>query len=196
MLAGFGTGISMIIAIGAQNAFVLRQGIRRESVLPVVAICALSDVVLIASGVAGMGTLVASYPVALTIVAVFGGLFLIGYGVLAAKRAFRPSSMAASGTRVGSTRQAVLTCLGLTWLNPHVYLDTVLILGTIAAAHGTQRWSFAVGATFASILWFIGLGFGARFLTPLFARTAAWRVLDSVIAVTMAVLGVTLLTRV
>ncbi|GAA2979067.1 LysE/ArgO family amino acid transporter [Actinokineospora diospyrosa] len=193
VLAGFGTGLSLIIAIGAQNAFVLRQGILRQSVLPVVAICAVSDLVLIVLGVGGMGTLVAAYPTTLTVVAVIGGLFLLAYSLLAAKRAFRPSGLSAVGNGAGSTRAAVLTCLGLTWLNPHVYLDTVVLLGTIAAAHGTARWEFAVGAAVASVCWFAGLGFGARLLTPVFARAASWRVLDAVIAATMAALGVSLL---
>ncbi|GAA3047380.1 LysE/ArgO family amino acid transporter [Actinokineospora globicatena] len=192
VLAGFGTGLSLIIAIGSQNAFVLRQGILRQSVLPVVVICAVSDAVLIALGVGGMGAVVAAQPVALTVVAIVGGLFLLGYGLLAAKRAVRPSALSTTGTGAGSTRTAVLTCLGLTWLNPHVYLDTVLLLGTIAAAQGSARWAFAVGATLASVCWFAGLGFGARLLTPVFARAASWRVLDAVIAVTMTALGVSL----
>ncbi|RLK62306.1 LysE/ArgO family amino acid transporter [Actinokineospora cianjurensis] len=193
VLAGFGTGLSLIIAIGSQNAFVLRQGILRQSVLPVVAICTVSDAVLIALGAGGMGAVVAAQPVALTVVAIIGGVFLMGYGLMAARRAVRASTLSAVGAGAGSTRAAVLTCLGLTWLNPHVYLDTVLLLGTIAAAHGTDRWSFAAGAVLASVCWFAGLGFGARLLTPVFARAASWRVLDAVIAATMTALGVSLL---
>jgi L-lysine exporter family protein LysE/ArgO len=195
-VAGFGTGLSLIVAIGAQNAFVLRQGIRRDGVLAVVAICALSDAALIALGVGGVGAVVAAYPRVLTVVGIVGGAFLLCYGFLAARRAFRPSAMNVTGNPAGSARRIVLTCLALTWLNPHVYLDTVLLLGTVAAHRGDLRWAFGAGATLASLCWFAALGFGARLLTGFFARPSSWRVLDGLVAATMVALGVSLVVGV
>ncbi|MGW2050742.1 LysE/ArgO family amino acid transporter [Streptomyces sp. NPDC001858] len=193
--AGFGTGLSLIVAIGAQNAFVLRQGIRRDAVLAVVGICALSDALLIALGVGGVGALVVAWPDALTVVGWIGGLFLLGYGALAARRVFRPAgALAAEGEGTGSLRRAVLTCLALTWLNPHVYLDTVFLLGSVAADRGPLRWTFGLGAAFASVCWFAALGFGARLLGRFLTRPAAWRVLDGLVAATMIALGVLLVT--
>ncbi|MFD4575440.1 LysE/ArgO family amino acid transporter [Streptomyces sp. NPDC058417] len=193
--AGFGTGLSLIVAIGAQNAFVLRQGVRRDAVLAVVGICALSDALLITLGVAGVGALVVAWPGVLTAVAWLGGAFLLGYGALAARRVVRPGggALEAGGEAVGSRRRAVLTCLAMTWLNPHVYLDTVFLLGTVAADQGPLRWTFGLGAATASLCWFAALGFGARLLGRFLARPAAWRVLDGLVAATMIVLGVTLI---
>ncbi|SES30684.1 L-lysine exporter family protein LysE/ArgO [Lentzea flaviverrucosa] len=186
LLLGFGTMMTLIVAIGAQNAFVLRQGLRRQAVVEVVAVCALSDAILVAVGVAGFGVIVKKFPQAITVAAVVGGIFLLGYGFLAARRAFRPSALNA-GTETSS--RPVLTALALTWLNPHVYLDTLVLLGSIAAG----RWLFGVGAVTASITWFVALGFGARLLSPLFAKPRAWRVLDGLIAAVMITLGVTLI---
>ncbi|MFJ6728733.1 MULTISPECIES: LysE/ArgO family amino acid transporter [unclassified Streptomyces] len=193
--AGFGTGLSLIVAIGAQNAFVLRQGVRRDAVLAVVGICALSDALLITLGVAGVGALVVAWPGVLTAVAWLGGAFLLGYGALAARRVVRPGggALETGGEAVGSRRRAVLTCLAMTWLNPHVYLDTVFLLGTVAADQGPLRWTFGLGAATASLCWFAALGFGARLLSRFLARPAAWRVLDGLVAATMIVLGVTLI---
>ncbi|GAB2789292.1 LysE/ArgO family amino acid transporter [Streptomyces chlorus] len=193
--AGFGTGLSLIVAIGAQNAFVLRQGVRREAVLAVVGICAVSDALLIALGVGGVGALVVAWPGALTAVGWIGGVFLLGYGVLAARRAVRPvgTGLEAEGEAVTSRRRAVLTCLAMTWLNPHVYLDTVFLLGSVAADHGPLRWTFGLGAVLASLCWFAVLGFGARLLSRFLARPTAWRVLDGLVAATMIVLGCTLI---
>ncbi|MFJ4623181.1 LysE/ArgO family amino acid transporter [Streptomyces sp. NPDC088812] len=191
--AGFGTGLSLIVAIGAQNAFVLRQGIRREAVLAVVGICALSDAVLITLGVAGVGALVVAWPGALTAVAWVGGAFLLCYGALAARRVLRPGgALRTEGEATGSRRRAVLTCLAMTWLNPHVYLDTVFLLGSVAADRGPLRWTFGLGAAVASLCWFAALGFGARRLGRHLSRPAAWRVLDGLVAATMIALGVTL----
>ncbi|BDD76692.1 LysE/ArgO family amino acid transporter [Streptomyces violaceoruber] len=191
--AGFGTGLSLIVAIGAQNAFVLRQGVRRDAVLAVVGICALSDVVLIALGVGGVGAVVVAWPGALTAVGWIGGAFLLCYGALAARRVFRPSgALRADGAAAGSRRRAVLTCLALTWLNPHVYLDTVFLLGSVAADRGPLRWTFGLGAAAASLVWFAALGFGARYLGRFLSRPVAWRVLDGLVAATMIVLGVSL----
>jgi L-lysine exporter family protein LysE/ArgO len=182
------------VAIGAQNAFVLRQGLRQELVGPVVTICAASDAVLILAGVAGLGALVAHAPDMLTLVRVFGGVFLLGYAVLAARRAMAPGSLRTdTGPRPTSRWQVLATCVALTWLNPHVYLDTVLLLGSVAASQGADRWWFALGATSGSVLWFSGLGYGARVLRPMFARPAAWRMLDVLVAATMTAIGVSLL---
>ncbi|MFF4906527.1 LysE/ArgO family amino acid transporter [Streptomyces sp. NPDC001260] len=194
--AGFGTGLSLIVAIGAQNAFVLRQGIRRDAVLAVVGICALSDAALIALGVGGVGAVVVAYPQALTAVGWIGGAFLLCYGALAARRVFRPQGvLRTEGEATGSRRRAVLTCLALTWLNPHVYLDTVFLLGSIAADRGALRWTFGLGAAFASLCWFAALGFGGRLLGRVLARPAAWRVLDGLVAATMIGIGGMLVVR-
>lgn len=195
LAAGLGTGLSLIVAIGAQNAFVLRQGLRREHVPAIVTVCAVSDLVLIACGVAGLGALVQSRPGLLHAIAFAGAAFLVGYGLLAARRALRPAPASPQGPAdaagpAGGVRRSVLTCMGLTWLNPHVYLDTVLLLGSVAAGYGTHRWFFAVGAGTASVFWFAGLGFGARYARPVFARPGAWRVLDSAIAVVMLAIAV------
>ncbi|WP_020077121.1 LysE/ArgO family amino acid transporter [Cryocola sp. 340MFSha3.1] len=197
MLATFFTGLgsaaSLIVAIGAQNAFVLRQGLRREHVLPIVLICVISDALLIAAGVAGIGVLVKNAPIALEIVSWAGFAFLLGYAVFAARRALKPESLTASGAVAGSLAAAVGTCLAITWLNPHVYLDTVLLLGSLSASHGDPgRWIFGAGAATASLLWFGLLGFGARFAAPVFAKPIAWRILDGGIAVLMVALAILL----
>jgi len=194
-LAGLGLGLSLIVVIGAQNAYVLRQGVRMQHIVAVVAICTASDAVLIVLGISGVGFLVTSFPVALTVIRFGGAAFLIGYGLLAARRFFVRQSLQADASAVGPSRRAVvLTVLALTWLNPHVYLDTVLLLGSVANTHGGDgRWAFGLGAVIASALWFALLGFGARFLGPLFARPVAWRILDAAIAVTMVALGIRLL---
>jgi L-lysine exporter family protein LysE/ArgO len=194
-LAGLGLGASLIVAIGAQNAFVLRQGLRREHIGIVIVICAASDVALIALGVAGAGALVAAAPWFVTVARIAGAAFLMLYALLAARRALRPSpeSLHADAARRSPQASAVaITCLALTWLNPHVYLDTVVLLGSIASTHGDLRWAFGAGAAVASILWFTGIGLGARALAPLFARPVAWRVLDAIVAVVMLVVAVTL----
>ena len=191
LAAGFGTGLSLIVAIGSQNAFLLQQGLRGGAVAPLVVICAVSDLVLIGLGVSGIGAVLGRWPTAIGVIAVGGGLFLIAYGALAARRAFRASVMTVGEERT-SLRKAVLSCVGFTWLNPHVYLDTVLLLGSVAVAHGDGRWLFGLGAGIASAVWFSALGFGARRLAGVFARPAAWRVLDVFIAVTMTALGVSM----
>jgi L-lysine exporter family protein LysE/ArgO len=216
LLAGLGLGFSLIIAIGAQNLFVLRQGLRREHVLAVAAVCAASDAVLIALGVSGIGLVLQAVPWLVDVVRWAGAVFLVGYGLIAARRAWRPSGAAlasadtvddadsrgsspadSSGAagRVAVTARAtlapaLLTCLALTWLNPHVYLDTVFLLGTVANTHGDARWIFAAGAMTASVLWFFGLAFGSRFLSRWLSTPRAWRIVDAVIAVVMIALGV------
>lgn len=194
LLIGFITTMGLIVAIGAQNAFVLRQGIRGEHVAVVVALCTVSDLVLIAAGVAGFGILVAAHPEAITVARVGGAAFLVGYGILAAVRAARPSGLAPSEATPERVAGVVLSCLALTFLNPHVYLDTVVLLGALANEHHDGRWLFGAGAVTASAVWFTTLGFGARRLRTLFAAPAAWRILDGLIAVTMLGLAVAILT--
>ncbi len=237
-MAGLGFGLSLIVAIGAQNAFVLRQGLLRSHVLAVVTVCAVSDIALIGLGIGGVGIAFEQLPWLMLVARVGGAAFLLVYAALAARRAVRPGVLTTdvetpgaaealvgagtspatsgampttSGTRptASSTPPAasgspavrasagllatVLTCVALTWLNPHVYLDTLVLLGSVANTHGDSRWLFGIGAAVASILWFSALGYGARFLRPLFARPAAWRVLDGIIAVMMAAIAVSLL---
>lgn len=193
-IAGLGFGLSLIIAIGAQNAFVLRQGLRKEHVLVIVAICAISDALLIALGVAGLGALIQQVPWLLMVIELIGGLFLVGYGVLAAKRAIKPNALTADvGGAPISMKVAVATALALTYLNPHVYLDTVLLLGSIAGTYEDNRWWFATGAMIGSVVWFSTLGFGARLLAPVFKKATAWRVLDVIISLVMLTLGTSLL---
>ena len=194
LLSGLASGLSLIVAIGAQNAFVLRQGVQRSHVLLVVAVCALSDVVLIALGVAGVGALIELAPGVLEVVRWAGAAFLLAYGLMAALRAVRgtQASQPVAGQK-GTWVAALGTCLALTWLNPHVYLDTVLLLGSLAGTHGADgRWWFAGGAGLGSIAWFAALGTGARFLAPVFARPDSWRVLDGGIALVMVALAVML----
>ncbi len=191
-LFGFVSSISLIAAIGAQNAFVLRQGIRNEHVLPVVTLCAASDLLLILAGIAGVGALVTAHP-GLTTVARYGGAaFLIGYAVLAARRALRPAALNPADAAPARLGPVLLTCLALTFLNPHVYLDTVVLLGTLANQQREGRWLFGAGAAVASAVWFFGLGFGARRLAGVFASPRTWRVLDWLIAATMLALGISL----
>ncbi|MCD7101497.1 LysE/ArgO family amino acid transporter [Pseudoclavibacter sp. 13-3] len=204
---GLMTGLSLIVAIGSQNAYLLRLGVTasRSVMLPVVTVCALSDAVLIIAGVAGVGALVQSLPVVMTVIRALGAAFLIGYGVLAAKRALKPTAMvvgagtgrgADAGGDAGQARRSLvsvlLTVLAFTWLNPHVYIDTVVLLGSLAQ-HQTHPWWWAAGAILSSFIWFYALGFGARMLRPLFEKPRAWQILDVCIAVIMFVLGLRLL---
>ncbi|MCW2679757.1 MAG: Lysine efflux permease [Frankiales bacterium] len=192
--SGMGLGLALIVAIGAQNAFVLRQGLRGEHVPAVVAVCAMSDLVLITAGVAGTGALLDRVPELVTVLRWAGAAFLLAYAVVALRRAARPAgALVAEAGRRTPLVPTVLTACALTWLNPHVYLDTVVLLGSVAAAHGPLRWHFGAGAAVGSVLWFSALGAGARLLRPVFARPAAWRVLDGGIAVVMALLAVGLL---
>ncbi|MCC0036437.1 MAG: amino acid transporter [Hoeflea sp.] len=195
-IAGLLLGGSLIIAIGAQNAFILRQGLLRQHVFILCLICALSDALLIGLGVAGLGAIISGSALLIGVVTLGGAAFLAVYAFMALRRAISPSALHAARTAPGSLKAAVLMCLAFTLLNPHVYLDTVLLVGGLSGRYeGTARLAFALGAMSASFLWFFGLGYGARVLEPLFARPSAWRVLDGLIALVMAALSFSLLTR-
>lgn len=190
LLAGLLTGGSLIVAIGAQNAYVLRQGLLRRHVLAVVLVCLVSDVVLIAAGVSGIGAVADRAPWAIEVVRWLGVAFLVGYALMTLRRVFRATGLDTAEVAASETLcSVVLRVVALTWLNPHVYLDTVLLIGSIAATHDADvaggRWWFAAGAMVASAVWFGGLGFGARALAPVLARPRAWQVLDVSVAVTM-----------
>ncbi len=192
-LDGLLTGLSLIVAIGAQNAFLLRQGLRRVRVGAIVAVCTLSDFALIVAGVSGIGAVVQHAGWALVLVRWIGIAFLSWYGVSSAWRARRRSALTATPDDPRSRGAVVRRALAFTWLNPHVYLDTVVLLGSVANAHGPSgRWWFAAGAGTASALWFSGLGFGARLVAPLLATARAWQILDLLIGVTMLLLALKL----
>ncbi len=189
-LPGFLLGASLILAIGAQNAFVLRQGLRKEHVFWVCLICALSDAVLIAAGVAGFGALVTAVPWLAPVMRFGGAAFLLVYGLRSLWSAWRKSGALNPSDDVPKSLAATMvTCLAFTWLNPHVYLDTVVLLGSVSSQYAGQRAAFALGAVTSSFLFFFSLGYGARLLRPLFANPKAWRVLDALIGVTMLLLA-------
>lgn len=190
--AGLAASLALIVAIGSQNAFVLRCGLQRLHVLPIVAICALSDALLIGAGIGGAGVLIRDNALLMALTRYGGTLFLAAYGALAAQRAWRGDCMRLEQAGAVPLGQALLACLGFTFLNPHVYLDTVVLLGTLANQR-SQPWVFGAGGALASALWFATLGFGARLLAPLFQTVTAWRVLDSLIALVMFSLAATLL---
>ena len=182
---GLLTGLSLIIAIGAQNAFVIRQGLTKKYVLLVVAICAISDALLILLGVAGLGALISGLPWLLEIIRWFGVAYLTWFGIRSIRSAFKTQSLDASGVQSGSAKTVVLSVLGFTFLNPHVYLDTVILLGSIGNQFGQDKWWFALGAAVSSILWFSSIGFGARAASRFMAKPVFWKVLDLVIAAVM-----------
>jgi len=185
VLAGLGAGLSLIVAIGAQNAFVLRQGLRGEHVGWVVLICAVSDMVLIAVGTSSLQQLSRVAAWALPVMRWGGVGFLVVYGAISLWRAWRNHSLVGEDAEPSLLAPTLLTTLALTWLNPHVYLDTVLLLGSLAVSHQPHQWAFAAGAMAASCLWFAALGYGARWLRPALASPKAWRILDVVIALVM-----------
>ena len=193
--AGLAFGLSLIVAIGPQNAYVLVQGVHRKHVGLVVGTCALSDVLMIGVGVSGAGAALAGRPELARIATAGGIAFLVGYGAFALRRALRPraAGMDASAGVARGRRAALLNCLAFTWLNPGVYVDTVFLVGPVAVAHGAQRWTFAAGAMVASGAWFVALGFGGRLLRPALRRPGAWRVLDLAVAAVMGVTAVRLL---
>lgn len=191
-LAGLFAGLSLIIAIGAQNAWVLRQGIRREHVGTVVALCALSDVLLITAGTLGVGALVTTFPVVLVVLKWGGVAYLLWFAFTSFRSAVRPRALTDAAPR--SAGSVAATTLALTFLNPHVYLDTVVLLGSLANQHGPDRWVFAGGAMVGSVVWFTGLGFGARALARPLAKPGVWRAIDTVIGVVMVGIAFTLAT--
>jgi len=187
---GFALCATLIVAIGAQNSFVLRQGLRREHVVAIVAFCALADLALISAGVAGLAKILGAAP-ALTLALTIGGtLFLVWYGLRALRRAFDPQSLRMGRSTRVSLRGAVAQAAAFTFLNPHVYLDTVLLMGSMGARQppDSRLW-FVSGAALASGAWFAALGFGARLLAPVFSRPRAWQVLDLLIGATMLLLA-------
>ncbi len=195
-IEGFALGGGLIIAIGAQNAFILRQGLIREHVFVLCLIASLADASLIALGVFGFGTIVQSSETLLFAITVGGAVFLACYSLLAAKRAMTPATLEAARAGAGTLKKAVTILLSFTFLNPHVYLDTVVLVGGISGQYqGTARMAFAVGAMAASFVWFFVLGYGARVLAPLFAKPMAWRVLDGIIALVMAAISLSLFLR-
>ena len=183
-LAGFGLALSLIVAIGAQNAFILRAGLLRQHVFILCSVCALSDALLIAAGVSGLGILVSKAPFFLAIMKYGGAAFLFVYGIRSLLNSFRGGRFLLAEGEVGSLREAVIICLLLTWLNPHVYLDTVILLG-VASTQYNENTYFAVGAITASFIFFYSLGFGARLLSNFFEHSFSWKILDGVIGIVM-----------
>jgi L-lysine exporter family protein LysE/ArgO len=185
LLAGLAFGLSLIVLIGAQNTYVLRVGLARQHVLVVVGICVVSDVALIAAGVAGAGLALDSRPWLLRLVRFGGAAFLLGYGALAARRALRPSTVGTGDARTATSKAAAIsTAVALTWLNPGVYLDTLVLLGSVANTRA-RPWWFGTGAALGSVLWFFALGYGARLLSSQLTRPRAWQALDAFVAVVM-----------
>lgn len=193
-LAGFSLGISLILAIGAQNAFVLKQGLKQQHVFAVCIICALSDAILITLGVAGFGVMVQKFPLIEQVARYAGAAFLFFYALLSFKSAFTTQhALQAEGEEVGSLIAATMTCLAFTWLNPHVYLDTFVLLGSISTQYEGQQFAFGLGAVCSSFVFFFSLGYGAKLLIPVFKKPAAWKVLEFIIGFVMLALGLSLL---
>lgn len=192
-LSGFALSAALIMAIGAQNLFVLRQGLRGEHVGPLVLFFGLSDALLIAAGVAGVGAFLSAAPQLTTILALGGAVFLAWYGIAALRRMVRPGAMAVGAGEGLTLGRALAVGAAFTFLNPHVYLDTVLLMGAAGSAQpDALRPSFVLGAATASFVWFAALGYGARLLQPVFARPGAWRVLDALVGVVMLTLAASL----
>ncbi|WP_342608904.1 LysE/ArgO family amino acid transporter [Vibrio tritonius] len=195
LATGFTTGAGLIVCIGSQNAFVLRQGLLRSHTALVATVCIVSDVFLIFCGLSGLGFIVKQWPGVIDVVRYAGAAFLAVNAYGAAKRAWQGSGVLDPSTTQGSSlKQVLLTCLGYTWLNPHVYLDTVVMLGSLSLHYdGDEKWHFGAGAMLASAVWFIAITYGARLLLPLFHNPNAWRILDGLIVLMMVYLSVTLL---
>jgi L-lysine exporter family protein LysE/ArgO len=184
-LPGFFTGLSLIVAIGAQNAFVIRQGLTRKHVLLVVAICAIADALLIFAGIAGLGAVISSLPWLLELIRWLGAAYLVWFGIRSLIAAAKNQSMDASGGQSVSRAKVITSVLGFTLLNPHVYLDTVILVGGVANQFADHRWVFGAGAATASLVWFAGIGFGAKSAAGIMAKPVFWRVLDVIIAAIM-----------
>jgi L-lysine exporter family protein LysE/ArgO len=185
VLPGFLTGLSLIIAIGAQNAFVIRQGLTKKYVLLTVFICAISDALLIALGASGLGALIKSNENVLEFVRWFGVIYLLWFAFKSARSAFKKASLNSAGEASGDIKSVVLTVLALTFLNPHVYLDTVILLGSISNQFGSDKWFFVLGAMIASFTWFTAIGFGAKSASRFMSKPIFWKILDSIIAAIM-----------
>ena len=187
--SGFLLGLSLIIAIGSQNAFVLKQGLRREHVFMVCLFCAVSDALLISAGVAGFGAVTARFPQVVTIAKVAGVIFLLGYGLQSLYASMRLShALDTEGAVVTSLKKAILLCIGFTWLNPHVYLDTLVLVGMVSTG-ADNKLLFGLGAVSASFCFFFALGYGARLLKPLFTKPKAWNILDGLVGILMLYLA-------
>jgi L-lysine exporter family protein LysE/ArgO len=194
LIAGFVLGGSLIIAIGAQNALVLRQGLLRQHVLPVALFCAVSDATLILLGVAGFGEAIKAAPTLLKAVQWGGAAILVWYGITAFRRAMQAGALEAADGGGLSLQAAIAQCAAFTWLNPHVYLDTVILVGGLSTTFGENRWWYALGASTASFAWFFALAYGARLLIPVFRKPTAWKVLDIGIGCVMWLLAWKILT--
>ena len=192
LIAGFFSGLSLIVAIGAQNAFVIRQGLLRSHVALVVTVCSLADAFLIILGIGGLGKIIQSQPQALEFIRWFGVAYLIWFGVKSVRAALSPQSLDVQGENEKSAWKVLLTVLTFTFLNPHVYLDTVILLGSIANQFSDHRWFFAFGASLASVVWFTSIGYGARAASHLMSRPIFWKILDSAIAAIMFTIALTL----
>lgn len=192
LIPGFLTGLSLIVAIGAQNAFVIRQGLLRSHVLLVVAVCSLSDAFLIVLGTGGLGEIVKANEHLLTFIRWFGVAYLTWFGIRSLRSAFKENQLLASGTAETSWKKILATVLALTYLNPHVYLDTVIFVGSIANQFTTDRWYFAIGASFASLAWFTSIGFGAQAASKLMSKPIFWRIFDTFVALVMFSIAFTL----
>lgn len=188
-LSGFLLGLSLIIAIGSQNAFVLKQGLKREHIFFICLFCALSDAILISAGVGGFGAVTARYPHIVDIAKFAGVVFLLGYGLQSLYASVRLSqALTVESQVVSSLKKALLLCFGFTWLNPHVYLDTLVLVGMVSTG-ASSKVVFAAGAVSASFFFFFALGYGARLLKPLFAKPKAWNVLDALVGILMLYLA-------
>jgi L-lysine exporter family protein LysE/ArgO len=185
VFSGFFTAISLIAAIGAQNAYVIRQSLTRKHVLLVVVICALADAILIIAGIAGLGALITSAPMLMEFIRWFGVLYLAWFGIKSVRSAFKKQSLDAGSAQSASRKQVVLSILGFTFLNPHVYLDTVILLGSIANQFQSDRWWFGMGAMLSSVVWFFSIGYGAKAAAKYMAKPVFWQILDLVIAAVM-----------
>ena len=184
-IPGLLAGLSLIIAIGAQNAFVIRQGLTKKYVFLTVAICSVSDAMLIALGASGLGALIKSNTAVLEIVRWFGVSYLIWFGIKSARSALKVQVLTAAGEASGSRKSVITTILALTFLNPHVYLDTVILLGSISNQFGEDKWYFTAGAALGSVLWFTAIGYGAKSASRFMSKPIFWKILDSLIAVIM-----------
>jgi len=190
LLSGFFSGLTLIVAIGAQNAFVIKQGLRREYVLLIVLICSISDALLIFLGSAGLGQLIQSTPELLEVVRWFGVIYLLWFGVKSLRSAFTHQSLIVAEGQLSSKKMVITTMLALTFLNPHVYLDTVILLGSIANQFENQSWLFSTGAALGSFIWFFSIGFGAKAASRFMSKPVFWKVLDLVIAAIMFTIAI------